>query len=395
MRIRSKYLVWTGVAVATAIVLYFALAPNVIAVETAEVVKGPLQVTVSEEGETRLKRRFMVSAPVAGRLTRIDIRPGDLVKAGQVLASIQPAPLAPLDERTQVAAEARVRSAEAALARARAERQRVAVERDHATTEAGRAKSLLDSGYGTQQAYDAAAAALRSASEAVIAADSVVRAAEFEVAAARAVLISRGDASGGRAVTVTAPIGGLVLKRVQESEAVVGPGTPLVEIGDLRDLEIVSDLLSTDAVNVQAGAAVMIERWGGDRTLNGRVQRVEPAGFMKISALGVEEQRVNVIVDFTDPPDARAQLGDGYRVEVRIVAWEKADAVTVPTSSLFRLDGEWAVFVVQGDVLARRPVTIGHRNEISAEVLGGVSPGDRVVVYPGESLTDGARVKVL
>ena len=173
---------------------------------------------------------------------------------------------------------------------------------------------------------------------------------------------------------------------MQESEAVVPVGAPLMEIGNLDDLEIVTDLLSTDAVKVKPGAPVMIDRWGGDGTLAGRVQRVEPAGFMKISALGVEEQRVNVVIDFVDPRERRASLGDAFRVEVRIVVWEKPDVLTVPTSSLFRTDGDWSVFVAQGDVVHRRTVKIGERNEQAAEVLEGLSAGDRVVAYPGETL---------
>jgi HlyD family secretion protein len=194
-------------------------------------------------------------------------------------------------------------------------------------------------------------------------------------------------------VRVTAPIAGLILRRAQESEAVVAAGAPLVDIGTLEDLEIVSDLLSTDAVKVKPGASVLIDRWGGEGQLAGRVQRVEPAGFLKVSALGVEEQRVNVIIDFVDPRERRASLGDGFRVEVRIVVWEQKDALVAPTSSLFRADGEWAVFVLDGDRIRRRIVKIGQRNEQSAEVLEGLTAGDRVVAYPGESLTDGAKVR--
>ena len=220
-----------------------------------------------------------------------------------------------------------------------------------------------------------------------------MRAAEFEAAAAKAALISRGDAASGRAVTVTAPIGGQILRRMQESEAVVPAGAPLIEIGSLDDLEIIADFLSADAVRIKPGAAVVIDRWGGEGTLAGRVQRVEPSGFMKISALGVEEQRVNVVIDFADPRERRASLGDGFRVEVRVVVWENPSALTVATSSLFRTEGEWSVFVVEGDLLRRRTVRIGQRNEQAAEVLDGLKDGDRVVAYPGESLVDGTRVR--
>ncbi len=352
-----------------------------------------MKVTVDDEGETRLRRRFVVSAPVPGRVLRIESRPGDIVKAGATLAVIQPAALTPLDSRTQATGEARVSAADAAATRATAERQRLGVDLKQAESDAARAKSLFDTGYGSREAYEQADARVRGLREAIAAAASAVRAAEFELEAAKGALLSRGQAAGGRAVTVAAPIAGVILKRIQESEAVVTPGAPLVEIGNLDDLEIVSDLLSTDAVKVKAGADVVIDRWGGEGTLAGRVQRIEPAGFMKISALGVEEQRVNVVIDFVDPRERRASLGDGYRVEVRIVVWEKTDAVTVPTSSLFRLAGEWAVFVVDGDVLHRRAVKIGQRNDQAAEVLEGLAAGDRVVAYPGESLRDGSKVR--
>jgi len=392
--IKRKHVWWFVTAVVAAGVVWLSLAPKVIEVETATVARGPMKVTVDEEGETRLRHRFVVSAPVPGRVLRIESRPGDIVKAGQTIAVIQPLAPAPLDARTQTMGEARVSGADAATARARAERERLGVELKQAEADAARAKSLFDTGYGPKEVWEQADARVRALREAFTAAASAVRAAEFDLAAAKAALVSRGEAAGGRAVTVKAPIAGVILKRMQESESVVVPGAPLVEIGNLDDLELVTDLLSTDAVKVKPRADVVIDRWGGPGTLAGRVQRIEPSGFMKISALGVEEQRVNVVIDFIDPRERRASLGDGFRVEVRIVVWDKADATTVPTSSLFRLAGEWAVFVVDGEVLHRRTVKIGQRNDQVAEVLEGLTPGDRVVAYPGESLSDGAKVKL-
>ena len=390
---KRKYLWWLVVAVVFAGAVWLSVAPKVVEVETSTVARAPMKVTVDEEGETRLRRRFVVSAPVPGRVLRIETRPGDMVKAGQTLAIIQPVAPAPLDARTQTIGEARVSGSDAAAARARAERDRLGIDLKQAEADAARAKALFDTGYGQKDIWEQADARVRALREALAAAASAVRAAEFDLAAAKAALVSRGEAAGGRAVTVTAPIAGVVLKRVQESEAVVVPGAPLLEIGNLDDLEIVADLLSTDAVKVRPGADVVIDRWGGEGTLAGRIQRIEPSGFMKISALGVEEQRVNVVIDFADPRERRASLGDGFRVEVRIVVWEKADAVSVPTSSLFRHDGNWAVFVVDGDTLRRRIVGIGQRNDQVAEVLEGLAAGDRVVAYPGESLADGAKVK--
>jgi HlyD family secretion protein len=393
LRVKRKHWLWILVVVVGAALVWLALAPKVVDVEAVAAVRAPLRVTVDEEGETRLRRRFVVSAPVPGKVLRIETRPGDAVTKGQTLAVIQPAALMPLDARTQMTGEARVRAADAAVSRANSDRQRLAVELKQAEADASRAKALLDAGYGSRDVYEQATARVGSLREAVAAADSAIRAAGFEAAAAKATLISRGEAAGGRAVTVTAPIAGRLLRRMQESEAVVPAGAPLVEIGTLDDLEIVTDYLSTDAVKIKPGAPVIIDRWGGEGTLAGRVQRVEPAGFLKISALGVEEQRVNVIVDFVDPREKRAALGDGFRVEVRVVIWEGADAITVPTASLFRRQGEWSVFVINGDVLKLRTVKVGQRNEQAAQILEGLSPGERVVAYPGESLSDGTKVR--
>jgi HlyD family secretion protein len=391
--LKRKYVIWSIVLAVAAFAVYAALAPKTVAVETVAVARAPMRVTVDEEGETRLRRRFVVSAPVSGRVLRIESRPGDAVSAGQTVAVIQPAAPTPLDARTQSAAQAQVSAATAVVTRAQAERQRLTVEVKQADADAARARTLFESGAGSREMAEQAAARAAGLREAITASESAVRAAEFEAAAAKAALISRGDAASGRAVTVTAPIAGQILRRMQESEAVVPAGAPLIEIGSLDDLEIIADFLSADAVRIKPGAAVVIDRWGGEGTLAGRVQRVEPSGFMKISALGVEEQRVNVVIDFADPRERRASLGDGFRVEVRVVVWENPSALTVATSSLFRTEGEWSVFVVEGDLLRRRTVRIGQRNEQAAEVLDGLKDGDRVVAYPGESLVDGTRVR--
>ncbi|HEX5071025.1 MAG TPA: efflux RND transporter periplasmic adaptor subunit [Vicinamibacterales bacterium] len=387
-----RYVIWIVVVVFAGLIVWTALKPTIVEVELGTVVRGPLRVTVDDEGETRLKRRFVVSAPVSGRVLRIESRPGDAVTTGQALAVIEPAAPAPLDVRTRAAAEARVQAAASAAERAQADVQRITVELTQAESDAARARSLLETGSGTREAVEQADARVRGTREAIKSAQAAVRAAEFEQAEARAALISGTEAAGGRAVTVRSPIGGLILRRMQESEAVVPVGAPLLEIGNLDDLEIVTDLLSTDAVRVKPGAPVLIERWGGEGTLNGRVQRVEPGGFMKISALGVEEQRVNVVIDFVDPRERRLSLGDAFRVEVRIVVWEKPDVLLVPTSSLFRTEGEWSAFVAEGDLVHKRLVKIGERNEQMSEVLGGLNAGDKVVTYPGETLKDGSRI---
>jgi HlyD family secretion protein len=392
VRIGRRMLVWIAVGLAAVLGIVALLRPSPAAVETAIVRRGSLQVTIDEEGVTRLVRRFVVSAPVAGRVLRIEALPGRPVTAGQTLATITPARPTPLDERARAGAEARVRAAEAELERARSEWRRLVVEADQATRDAERNDVLFKTGSTSRESAEAAQARARSAAEAVNAAEAAISTAEFALAAARAALISDTDRAAAAAVLIRSPIDGVVLRRIQESESVVAPGAALIEIGDLRDLEIVADLLSADAVRVQPGAAVTITRWGGARDLAGRVRRVEPSGFTKVSALGVEEQRVNVVVEFVEPPSERQSLGDGFRVEVRIVVHERSGVRLVPTPALFRVEGQWAVFVIVNDRLVERLVRLGGQNEQSAEVLEGLNEGDRVVIYPGESLTPGARV---
>ena len=392
MRIARRHLIWTLVGLATVLGLVTLFRPAPVEVDIGLVKRGLLRVTIDEEGETRLRRRFVVSAPVSGRVMRIEAVAGQSVMASQVLATITPARPTPLDDRTRAGAEARVRAAEADLERARSDWRRLVVDADQAARDAARSDALFKTGSVAHESAEVARARSRSAAEAVNAAEAAIRTAEFAVAAARAALISDTDRSAGTAVSVRSPIDGVVLRRVQESEGVVAAGAPLIEIGDLRDLEIVTDLLSRDAVRVRSGMPVIITGWGGGRDLSGRVLRVEPSGFTKVSALGVEEQRVNVVVEFVDPPSDRQMLGDGFRVEVRVVMSERSGVLAVPTASVFRVEGRWTVFAVVNDELVQREVQVGEQNEEVSEVLGGLQEGDRVVVYPGESLVTGARV---
>jgi HlyD family secretion protein len=373
------------------LLLLVALWPESVAVDVARVERGPLRVTVDEEGETRVRERFLVSAPVSGRVARIELEPGDRVERGRtVVATFAPGDPTPLDARARAEAEAAVGAADAALGRARAEQQRAGAALELARSELARLRALARQQIVAAQALEAAEAQERSAEEGARAAGFAVRAAEHEREMARARLSqARG---GGAALAIRSPIDGVVLKRFRESAGIVPAGEPLLELGDPAALELVSDLLSSDAVKVRPGSAVLLEQWGGDEALRGRVRRVEPSGFMKVSALGVEEQRVNVIVDFEDAAAAGRVLGDGYRVEVRIVLWQAQDAVKVPASSLFRRGEEWAVFVVEGGRARARAVSIGHRGGAEAEVLSGVEPGATVVVHPSDSVRDGVRV---
>lgn len=395
MRKWSQYVWWVGGVGLVVVLLMIALQPAVTAVDAGEVTRGDMTVTVNEEGETRIRRRFVVSAPVTGRVERIDLEPGDPVLRDRTVVVRLRAEAPPLlDARSRAEASAARSAAESMRGQAQAEELRARTTLSLAERELARERDLDRSGLTTRQAVESREAAVRSAEEAV-------RAAAFAVAAATAELDrldvrlqpDRLDAAG-RLLVLHAPIDGVVLRRLRESAAVVPAGEPLVELGDPRDLEVVADLLSTDAVRVQAGATVHLEQWGGDESLTARVRRVEPSGFRKVSALGVEEQRVNVVMDFDDPERAASRLGDGYRTEVRIVIWQGKDVVQVPTSALFRHAGEWAVFVIDQGTVRRVPVTIGQRHRVSAEVLDGLTPGLQVVVHPPDTLTDGARVEV-
>ena len=395
MRRWSRFAWWGLGVAAVAVVLAVALWPRTVPVDSAEVVRAPMTVTIDEEGETRIRRRFVVSAPLSGRLQRIELEPGDRVTRGTtVVARVQAEAPPLLDARSRAEAVAARDAAQASVGRARAEAQRAVNALNLARRELDRERELDKGGLTSRQAVEQRETDVRAAEEAVRAANFAVGTATSEVQRADARLQPDRLDAGGRVLNVVAPIDGVVLRRLRESASVVPAGEPLVEIGDPQDLEIVSDLLSTDAVQVKAGAVVRLEQWGGDRTLQARVRRVEPSGFMKVSALGVEEQRVNVLIDFDDAGSAAAALGDGYRAEVRIVTWQADDVVQVPVSALFRQGDAWAVYVMTPDGRVRlTPVTIGHRNAQMAEVLSGVSPGDAVVAHPPDTLSDGARAR--
>lgn len=392
----------TGGAV-LALLLAGALWPSPEPVDMAVVETGPLVVTVDEEGETRVRDRFVVSAPLAGRVLRIELEPGDPVEAGEtVLALFEPQAPTPLDARSRAEAEAGVRAARASLERARADRDRTAAELAFARSELERARSLARDRIVSDQELDSAELAARSRTEALEAAEFSVQTAGYQLEMARARLLEASpgaggpgnpDAHGGDAsIALYSPVDGVVLRRLRESETIVPAGEPLLEVGRTDDLEIVADYLSADAVRIRPGDRVLIEQWGGDGVLEGRVRRVEPSGFLKISALGVEEQRVNVIVDFADPPEARPGLADGFRVELRVVLWEGEDVLQVPTGSLFRDGEEWAVFAVEDGTARLRHVEIGRRGGLVAQVEGGLEAGDRVILHPGDTVADGLRV---
>lgn len=390
-RLLRNVRVWVAVAVVGGLVAV-ALWPKTFTVDTAALARGPLMVTVDEEGRTRVRDRFVVGAPVAGRVLRIELEPGDVVHAGDVVARLQPEAPALLDARSRAEAEAALASARAAAGRASADEQRARAALAQAERELARARTLVAESLGTTQQLDARDADVRTLQEQVNAATFAARAADADVQRAQVRLAPAAIDRSGRMVPVTAPVDGVVLKRVRESESVVPAGDPLLEIGDPGQLEIVVDLLSVDAVRVKPGARVLIEQWGGDHPLDATVRRIEPSGFTKISALGVEEQRVNVILAFTDAGSAWKALGDGYRVEARVVTWESADVLKVPTGALVRTGEQWAVFVVRDGRAQRVTVSLGHQNGQEAEVTGGVEAGAEVILHPGDTIQSGVKV---
>lgn len=372
--------------------LAIALWPSAVAVDVAAVSRGPLAVTIDEEGRTRVRDRFVVTAPVTGRILRIELEPGDRVARGDVLARVQPESPPLLDARSRAEALATAESAQATLGHARAEEQRARAALAQAQRELARTRRLTAAGVTTTQDLDVREADARVAEEAVNAAVFAVRAASAEVERARARVAPPVSAGVDRAVVVKAPVDGVVLRRLRESESVVPAGEPLIEIGDPRRIEIVTDLLSTDAVRVTPGARATIEQWGGDSALAATVRRIEPAGFTKVSALGVEEQRVNVVLDFVDEGEDWVPLGDGYRVETRVVLWEAPNVLKVPTNALFRDNAQWAVYVASGGRARRTIVEIGHQTAQEAEVLDGLAEGASVIVHPGDLVRDGTRI---
>jgi HlyD family secretion protein len=395
MRLRAKIgILVTAVLVAAGLAIGFM--PRALPVDVAEVKRAPLAVTVEEEGKTRVRERYLVSAPVAGYARRIALDAGDAVAAGQVIAEIEPARSVALDPRTRIQAQAQVRAAEASLAVAQGNARSSDAAAQLAQQERVRAESLRQSNFVSEQALDSARTAETRAQAAAQAAQHAVRVARFELEMARAAVASAARLqAGGTAeqVQVRAPVAASVLKLLHESEGAVAAGQPLLEIGNPGSLEVEVEVLSTHAVKIVPGSRVILDRWGGEQPVEGSVRVVEPSGFTKISALGVEEQRVRVIVDFTSPREAWARLGDGYRVEARFVLWEGQDVLQLPTSALFRQGEGWATFVLDGRRARLKPVEIGQRAGLATQVLSGLKAGERVVAHPDETIEDGARVK--
>ena len=394
---RRRWLKWALlglVAAAVVVTLVLAWMPEPVPVELGIVTRGPMEVTVDEDGRTRVKDRYIVSAPLAGTLARVALKAGDTVSAGQVVARVVPAAAPLLDPRSRVEAEGRLAAARAALRQADAAVERARAAREFAAREAERQQTLLRAGASSAQVADAAELASRMRAEELASATFGRRVAAADVEVARAALLRlEQPRGGGDGFVVRAPIEGTVLRVARESEGAVQPGEPLIELGDPRALEVVVDVLTANAVDIHPGAPARIERWGGDSALAAHVHRIEPSAFTRISALGVEEQRVNVILDLDGDAAGRAALGDGYRVEARIGVWRDDSVLQVPAGAVFRHGGEWAVYTADGGRARLRPVQLGRRNPSRAEIRGGLREGDAVVVYPGDNLSEGTRVE--
>jgi HlyD family secretion protein len=379
--------------------LALAFRPQPVLIEVAEVTRGHFEQTVEDDGKTRVRERYVVSAPLAGKLKRIELKAGDKVNRGALLALIEPSIPALLDVRTERELTERLGAAEATRQRSAATVARAQATLDKSRADLARARKLAASGFVSPTQAEQAELELKINVRELEAAQFAEHAAGHDVETARAALLRarEGAASGkpsGRRWEVRSPVAGQVLKVIQESETALAIGAPLLEIGDPADLEVVVDLLSTDAVQVRPGNTVRIERWGRAEPLEGRVRRVEPSAFTKISALGVEEQRVNVVIDLNPPAGKWQSLGDGYRVDARIIVASLDNVVKVPVAALFRAGDQWAVFTLSGGRASKRIVNLARRGSLEAMVADGLQPGEKVIVHPGDAVKEGSRVKV-
>ena len=393
---------WLGIIAvfaAVGLLVAYGFREQPVPVELATVENAPLSVTIDEEGKARVTDRFVVSAPVAGYARRISLEVGDAVRRGQTIVLLDPQPQRanPLDPRAEAEAEARVRMAEAALVAAEARVETARADASYWEGQITRVEKLYRSGDLSREAYDRAVADKKRADTMLVSAEKAVDVTKTEIEAARAALLlprSTPIRPKGDLVPVTSPVAGRVLRVVRKSEGPVNVGDALLELGNARSLEVEVEVLSADAVRIAPGTEVLLERWGGERPLLGVVRTVEPTAFTKISALGVEEQRVRVIADITSPEEEWSRLGDGYRVEASFVIWKSDTVLQVPASALFRRNGDWAVFLFQDDRAELRKVKVGQRNGLSAQILEGLAEGDRVVRHPDDSIEEGTLLAI-
>jgi HlyD family secretion protein len=381
---------------AAALIAYGFL-PDPIEVEVGAATLAGMQITVNEEGRTRVVERYQISAPVSGRLLRVPFKAGDTVESGMVVARIIPAPPAPLDRRRREEAQARVAMARAAIDVATARIQAAETAADFAGSAFARAERLSNQGHISEEELESADQRRALALAELETTRKSLIVAEFDLEMALAAVQWQQESEDEiphEILLIRAPVSGSILTLYQESEMVVVAGAPILEIGDPNGLEVVIDVLSTDAVRIPVGAPVHLHFWGGENALPARVRRIEPSAFTKISALGVEEQRVNVIADFQADPEDFSRLGNGFRVEARIVVWEEPAVLQVPAGTIFRDGSTWGVFAIENGRATLRRVEVGHSTGLQTQILSGLSEGDRVVRYPSDKLRDGSRVRL-
>ena len=394
-QMRRRVLVISVIAV-VALALVYGFLPKPVSVDVMPAKRGPLRVTVEEEGRTRVKDRFVVSAPVAGFLRRITLDIGAPVSARQQVAVLEPLRSTVLDPRSRAEAEATAAAAQAALDAAKEQGRAATADAEYARDRYARMSKLAEGGYISQDDLDLAESAAKKSEAILLSSEAAVIAAQADLERARSLLrhsTAVADGSPNEIVIVRAPVSGRVLKLHRESEGVVNSGDPLLDIGNPSGLEVRVEVLSADAVRIKKGMPVLFERWGGDKPLEGSVRIVEPSGFTKISSLGVEEQRVNVIVDFTSPAGTWQRLGDGYRLDASFIIWESKDVLQVPASALFRSGGGWAVFTIENKRAHQRPVEVGQHNGLSAEIVSGLREGEVVITHPDDAIHDNSRVR--
>jgi HlyD family secretion protein len=385
-----------GILLAVVGAILYGFLPRTQEVDLVKLARGPLQVTIEEEGRTRLKERFVVSAPTAGYMRRLSAKVGDAVKKGQVVAELEPLRSQPLDLRSRAEAEATVSAAEASLAAALEKERAASADAEYLEKKLERMTALFSRGTVAKDQFDQTQSEAKKARAVRLSASAAADVARSELERAKSALrnfSASGKTGTNGVVEVASPVDGAVFKIHRESEGAIRAGEPLLEMGNSRDMEVRVEVLSADAVRIRPGMTVLFKRWGRDEPLEGRVRRVEPAGFTKVSSLGVEEQRVLVICDITSPVDLWRVLGDGYRLEAHFVVWEGRDVLQVPTSALFRLGTAWAVFAEEQGKARRRTVEIGQRTGLAAQILSGLTENDKVVAYPDDAIGDGVRIR--
>jgi HlyD family secretion protein len=387
-----RFMPWLGLVILLGLIGW-GLRPKPVIIETGRVIRGPLTVRVSEEGKTRVKNRYVVAAPVAGKMRRVSLKPGDEVTAGATLLTIiEPSPSPLLDPRARVQAEAAVSLREAARQQAAETLEAKRAAAVIALAERDRIRAVVRVGTISDSDRDRVEGDASIKSTEVRAAEFSLQVSDYEIAQSRAALVRPDAVGANNLIELKAPITGRVLKVMQESEIVVAAGTPILELGDPADLEIEAEILSRDAVAIRTGDSVEVEQWGGDLPLKARVHRVEPAAFTKISALGVEEQRVMVLSDLVDLPEQAKPLGDRFRVEARVAIWHGEDVLSVPAGAIFREGNEWKTYRFRDGTAALTQIEAGHSDGRQTEILSGLQAGDEVLLHPPDTVKDGSRV---